>query len=267
MPHIQLKDFKMHYSEHDHGPEPVVFVHGFISSHRWWLPTLQRLRPDIYHAYAIDLRATGESDQIETGHTFEQYADDLHQFVEALRLPKFTLVGHSMGGQIAMLYALQHQAHLKALVLVDPVAPSGNKIAPEILEWCYPQQGNPEGIRLIVLGAFATPPTGEYLEQLVTDGVRWGKTIYLATLREMLSFNVVNRLGEIKVPTLAIWGDKDISAPFPGIVEVFTGIPGCGLEVWHGVGHSGPIEVPDRFVDVLSRFIAEVSAQAQAQPQ
>ncbi len=259
MPHAQLKDFKMHYVERGTGPEPIVFVHGFISTRRWWLPTIERLSKDVYHAFAIDLRAAGLSDQIETGHTLSQYADDLHQFVEALGLPKFTLVGHSMGSQIAMQYALNHQDRLKALVLVDPVAASGNKLSPDIIAWCKTVQGQAEGQRLIVLGAFATPPTGEYLEKLVEDAVAWGAPIYNATLDEMVRFNVVDRLGEIKAPTLVTWGDKDASVPFPGIVETYTNIPGCALEVWHGVGHSGPIEIPDRFVDLLTRFIREAS--------
>jgi pimeloyl-ACP methyl ester carboxylesterase len=117
----------MHYVERGTGPEPIVFVHGFISTCRWWLPAMERLPKDGYHAYAIDLRASGLSEQIETGHTLARYAEDLHQFVEAIGLEKSTLVGHSMGGGIAMQYALDHQDRLKALVLVDPLAPFGRQ--------------------------------------------------------------------------------------------------------------------------------------------
>lgn len=259
MSHIQLKDFQMHYLEQGTGAEAVLFIHGYISTHRWWGPTLECLSKDDYHAYAIDLRAAGESEQIDSGHTLAQYADDLHQFVEAIGLSNFTLVGHSMGGQIAMQYALNHQDDLKALVLVDPVSASGNKLSPDIIAWCKTVQGQAEGQRMIILGAFATPPVGAYLEKLVEDAVAWAPPIYNETLDEMVRFNVVDRLGEIKVPTLVTWGDKDASVPFPGVAEIYTSIPGCGLEVWHGVGHSGPIEIPDRFAGLLTQFIREVS--------
>ena len=265
MKQAQLQDFKMHYVEQGQGDEVIVFVHGFISTHRWWLPTLEKLS-DKYHAYAIDIRASGESESIESGHTHPQYADDLHQFIEAQQIPKFTLVGHSMGGQIAMQYALQHQDRLKALMLVDPVSPSGNRLTPEATDWVNTQQGNPEGIRLIVLGAFATPPTGEYLEQLVVDGTRWHQALYLGGMNEMAGFNVADRLAEITVPAIVTWGDKDTAVPFTSIVEYFTGIPGCGLEVWHGVGHSGPIEIPEQFVNLLTRFIDEANAVSSPQP-
>jgi len=122
-----------------------------------------------------------------------QYADDLSQFVEQMGLQRFTLVGHSMGGGVCMQYAVQHQDRLKALVLVDPLAPFGTQIPPDITAWINAQQGNAEGLRPLVLGAFATPPTGAYLEQLVDDAARWNQAIYLGTMDDMARFHVSAR--------------------------------------------------------------------------
>ena len=263
MPKAQLSEFTMSYYEHGAGPEPIVFVHGFISTHSWWLPTLAQLSPDDYHAYAVDLRACGGSDQIATDHTIAQHADDLFAFTEALGLQRFTLVGHSLGGGIAMQYTLNHQDRLKALILVDPLAPYGTTLAPDVTAWVNAQQGIPDGIRALVLGAFATPPTGAYLERLVDEGVRWEKPIYLGMMDDMAQFRIADRIGEIAVPTLVTWGDKDTVIPFPAIVETFTRIPGCSLEIWHGVGHSGPIEIPERFAALLTGFMRETLAQQQ----
>ena len=262
MPTIQLQDFKMHYAEQGSGDEALVLVHGFASTHRWWSPALEHLSED-YHAYAIDLRAAGESEQVESGHTLAQYADDIDAFATALGLENFTLVGHSMGGGVAMQYALKYQERLKSLVLVDPLSPLGMKLDQPTTDWINSVQGQEEGQRMIVLGAFATPPTGEYLEQLVADAVAWGKAIYLGTMDDMAKFNVSDQLSSITVPTLLIWGDKDGVIPFEGIADAFTKIPNCAFEVWHGVGHSGPIENPERFVSLLTAFIAEAS-QPQA---
>jgi len=259
MPHVQLKDFRMHYVERGGGSEPIIFVHGFISSYRWWRPTIERLPENIYHAYVIDLRGAGESEQIETNHTLGQYAEDLEEFVEAMGLERFILVGHSMGGGVSMQYALNHQERLKALILVDPLAPFGTKFEEGIADWINAQQGQPEGIRMLIMGAFATQPESEYMDLLVEHGVGWGRAMYLGTMDDMGRFNVSERLGEIQVPTLVTWGDKDTVVPFAGVADIFTRIPGCGLEIWHGVGHSGPIEIPDRFVELLTRFISEAA--------
>ncbi|UCC54154.1 MAG: alpha/beta hydrolase [Anaerolineaceae bacterium] len=261
MSQVQLPDFKMHYMEQGGGDEAVVFVHGFVSSHRWWQPALAHL-PASYHAYAIDLRASGGSEAVETGHTLAQYAEDIEAFAAVMGLEKFTLVGHSMGGGVAMQYALSHPERIKALVLVDPLSPFGMRLDQAATDWTNSVQGQEEGQRLIVLGAFATPPTGDYLEQLVDDAVAWDKPIYLGCMDDMAKFNVSEQLSSINVPTLLTWGDKDVVIPFAGIVDAFTKIPNCSLEIWHGVGHSGPIEIPERFVGLLTGFIEE-AGQAQ----
>jgi branched-chain amino acid transport system permease protein len=248
----------MHYVERGAGDEAIVFVHGFVSSHRWWLPALEHL-PATVHAYAIDLRAAGDSEAVETGHTLAQYAADIEEFAVAMGLERFTLVGHSMGGGVAMQYALSHPERLKALVLVSPLAPFGMRIDQPTTDWINSVQGQEEGQRMIVLGAFATPPSGEYLEQLVADAVAWDKPIYLGTMDDMARFNVSDQLPALEVPTLVTWGDKDTVIPFAGIVDAFTKIPDCNLEIWHGVGHSGPIENPARFVNLLTQFMDEAA--------
>lgn len=259
MPELQLKDFKMNYVEKGAGSQAIVFVHGFISSQRWWQPALERLSDEDYHAYALDLRASGASEQVQTGLTLAQFAEDIEEFAERLGLSRFILVGHSMGGGVSMQYALKHQERLQALVLVDPLAPGGTTLSPEETQFVNAQQGQPEGLRLLVAGAFATLPEETYLNQLVDDAGKWDKPIYLGTMDDMSRVNITEQLGEIKVPTLLTWGDKDTVIPFHGIVDAFTHIPGCNLEVWHGVGHSGPIEIPDRFVALLNQFVKEAT--------
>jgi non-heme chloroperoxidase len=259
MPDLQLKDFKVHFEEKGNGPETIVFIHGFISTSRWWQPSLEHLVADKFHCYAVDLRAAGGSEQVESGHNLAQYAEDLQELVEKLNLSNFTLVGHSMGGGIALQYALKYQEKLKALLLASPLAPGGTTLAPEITEWVNAQQGQPEGIRMLTAGAFATLPEESYFNLLVEDGLKWGKPIYLGTMLDMSQVNITSQLAGIKIPTLVTWGDKDTVIPFQGIVDIFTHLPGCNLEIWHGVGHSGPIERPERFISLLSQFIKEAT--------
>lgn len=261
MPLLQLPAFKMHYVEQGDGEETIVFVHGFVSSHRWWLPTLAAL-PRSYRALALDLRSCGESEKIATGHRLDQYVADIEAFATAKALERFTLVGHSMGGGLAMGYAIKYPERVKGLVLVDPMAPYGMRIDQATTDWLNAAQGQERALRSVVLGAFATPPTGKYLEQLVADAVAWDSVIYHSVMDEMAAFDVSAQLGGLEVPTLVTWGDKDSVIPFEGIVTTYGSIPHCSLEIWHGVGHSGPIEIPERFVSLLTGFIAE-SSQAQ----
>ncbi|GBD08565.1 AB hydrolase superfamily protein YdjP [Candidatus Thermoflexus japonica] len=256
MPFVSVGDGRMHYVERGAGEEVALFVHGWLSSHRWWLPVLDRLPPGV-RGYAVDLRGAGESDPASGTHTLAGYAADLHAFAEALGLSSFLLVGHSMGGGVALRYALDHPERLKGLMLVNPLAPFGTRTDPQMDAWVRAQQGNPEGIRAMIQLAFATPPAPEVMETLVADALRWGPATYFDTLDDMARFHVVKRLPELQVPTLVLWGDRDVVIPFEGVATLFTRIPNCGLEVWHGVGHSPAHEAPDRLAALLGRFIEE----------
>lgn len=263
MPAVQLESTNMQYLESGSGSEAIVFVHGFAASRRWWQPAMERL-PERFHAYAVDLRAMAGEEQTSAGHTIAGYAGDLHEFVEAMGLESFNLVGHSLGGGVAMLYALAHQERLASLLLVDPLAPFGTKLLdPAAAEWVNAQYGNRDGITAVALGGCVVQPSGAYREQLIDDAMAWSSAGYLGMMDDMARYDITARLPELKVPTLVTWGDKDAVIPFQGIVELFTGIPGCGLEVWHGVGHNAPIEIPDRFAELAWRFIGE-AAQARA---
>jgi len=143
-------------------------------------------------------------------------------------------------------------------MLVNPLAPFGTRTDPELDAWVRAQHGNPDGIRAMVQMAFATPPAPEVVEALVADALRWGSAAYSETLDDMARFDVTRRLSELRVPTLVLWGDRDVVIPFRGIVELFTGIPTCGLEVWHGVGHSPVLECPAEFSELFARFLSEL---------
>ncbi|HWN70630.1 MAG TPA: alpha/beta hydrolase, partial [Haliangium sp.] len=253
--------FEMHYVERGQGDETLVLVAGFISTQRWWRPILERL-PAGFRAYALDMRAAGGSEQIESGHNVARYAADVHEFVEAMGLSRFVLVGHSMGGGVAMQYALDHQDRLKALILANPLAPYGMRIDQATTDWINSVQGQAAGQRMMLLGGHGTPPPEADLEELVTDAVAWGKAMYQGMMDDMARFDVSDRLNELNVPTLVTWGDRDRVIPFAGIMDVFTKISGCGLEVWHGVGHHLPRERPDWFVELLGRFAASRGSAA-----
>jgi pimeloyl-ACP methyl ester carboxylesterase len=128
-----------------------------------------------------------------------------------------------------------------------------------VVAWVNAQCGVPDGIRAIILGGCVNPPEEGCLEQLVRDGAGWGRSVYLGMMDEMARFDVTARLGEIRVPTLVTWGDRDTIIPFDGVATAFAGIPGCGLEIWHGAAHdTALLETPERLVALLGSFLSEV---------
>lgn len=110
---------KLHYQTLGDGP-PVIILHGLFGSHDNWLP-VARLLQDRYRLLLPDLRNHGRSphhDEMD----YDVMAGDVHELIESLRLDSVALVGHSMGGKVAMNTALKWPESVSALVVVD-IAP------------------------------------------------------------------------------------------------------------------------------------------------
>ncbi|MDP9375664.1 MAG: alpha/beta hydrolase [Chloroflexota bacterium] len=114
------------------GPEggaPVVFIHGNVSSGRFWEETLAAL-PPAYRGLAPDLRGFGDSQTkpVDATRGLRDFADDLHGLLEAIGLDggrRVHLVGWSTGGGVAMQYAIDHPAAVASITLVAPISPFG----------------------------------------------------------------------------------------------------------------------------------------------
>jgi len=106
--------------------EPVVFVHGNVSSSVFWRTTLVSL-PDRFRPVAVDLRGFGGTDPLPVDATrgLRDYADDLDALLVALGIDRAHLVGWSMGGGVVMQYLRDHPDRVRSLTLVNPVSPYG----------------------------------------------------------------------------------------------------------------------------------------------
>jgi esterase len=98
---------------------PVILLHGLRSYARTWEPVAAALA-DRYRLIALDHRGRGDSDWDPAGDYFtETYVSDLEQFADTLALPRFALIGHSMGGANAIVYAARHPERVRLAVIED----------------------------------------------------------------------------------------------------------------------------------------------------
>ena len=126
---VTVNGLRVHYLEWGMaGMPPVVCVHGYTSSAQAFNALARHLQ-DRFHILALDVRGHGESEWSATGaYEYTDQAGDLAAFVDRLELPRFALIGTSMGGIIAMTYAADHGDRLNALVINDigPDAEAGS---------------------------------------------------------------------------------------------------------------------------------------------
>jgi len=111
-------------------PVTIVLLHHFGGSARTWDPMIDHLRAEL-DCVAPDLRGFGAAHAFAGPYTVDQYADDVARLVDRLALERFVLVGHSMGGKIALALAARRPAGLASLVLLAPSPPAPEPMSEE----------------------------------------------------------------------------------------------------------------------------------------
>lgn len=110
---------KLHYKEMGHG-QPLLILHGLFGTLDNW-QTLAKRFAEHYNVFLVDLRNHGRSPHSEQ-HDYDAMADDVLRLVDELQIPTPAIMGHSMGGKVAMNYALKYPTRITKLIVVD-IAP------------------------------------------------------------------------------------------------------------------------------------------------
>jgi pimeloyl-ACP methyl ester carboxylesterase len=257
MPHTNVAGEKIFYFHHQGAPEgqrTLVFIHGAGGSHLHWSPPQLRCLAGA-NTYALDLPGHGQSEG--QGRTsVNAYADFVAAFLETLDLEQVTLVGHSMGGATALDFALRYPEKTAGLVLVGSGARL--RVAPAILDGIH--QDFDAAVRLICDYAFA-PETSEQLKRASLRQMRQtDPDVLYGDFAACDAFDVMDRLGEIRCPTLAICGTADRLTPPKYSTYLRANIPGAQLILIEGAGHMVMLEQPE----AVSQAIADFSSMSFA---
>ncbi len=261
MPFVSVRDLRFHYREHGAGDEPVLFVHGNLASGRWWEPVISRLPTERYRMVAPDLRGCGQSDKPETGYTVPELAEDVRAFVTALGLRSFHLIGHSMGGAISLLYALDHPMTVRSLTLIAPVPPEGLTLAEELYPLMEEMRRDRARLREGFLEFLPGLATDELLEALVDDAFVCHPACYGELPRSFGTLQFADRLTTLRLPTLIVWGEQDRLIPRMAMERLREAIQGSRLEILPGVGHGPQVEAPDRLAALLGEFLTSLKGE------
>ena len=251
MPFADIAGRKAYYAERRpipvEGP-PVLFVHGAGGSHQHWLYQVRDLprSPTI----AVDLPGHGRSEG-EGWDTIEAYGDWVVALLDVLEVPRAVLVGHSMGGGIALDVALRHPARVAGIGLVATGARL--RVAPAILGGIL--ENKEAAVRLICDSAFGP----EAPREMVRLGRRQMEEIPAEVLYGDFSacdaFDVMGRLGEIAAPALVLCGTKDWLTPSKYSVYLRDNIALTTLHLVEGAGHMVMVERPASVVQALTQFV------------
>lgn len=270
------------YADQGKGGRTLLMIHGLGS----YLPAWSRTIPDLSRSHrvvAIDLPGYGKSDKNLPEHTLPVFRDVVIEVLDSLGVERAVVVGHSMGAQIAILTALDHPGRVEALVLA---APAGlERFTTEDREW-FSTYISPAAIRMVpallverqVKLNFHTFP--EQARFMVEDRIAVMDDPAFAdyaraqseSVFSMLDTPVADRLGELDIPVLMVFGRQDALIPnttlHPGLTldsllgQARAAIPGLQIELVDPAGHLVQFERPDAVNPLILQFLDGLPASS-----
>jgi pimeloyl-ACP methyl ester carboxylesterase len=279
---LHLKSLSLNIAVHDTGdahsetqaPKPVLFfVHGLGLNFLFWKYAVQHLRAD-YRCIAIDLPGHGGSWEARGNFSMSFYAAAVRGCIEEMQLKDITLIGHSMGGQIAVIAALQLQAVVDSLVLVCAAGietfteDEGNKIM-QGAEFLYKNPVDSNHITGMYAQHFSMH--ADRVRELADDHILQATERFssftemvLASVKGMLNEPVSNFLPHLQQPVLVIYGENDQLIPNKWVHPTMTirqieeiakhKIMHAQTKLVPLCGHYLPFEQPSVFAESVHQF-------------
>lgn len=261
MPYVNVDGRSVHYDVRGKGPRSVIFVHGgFGSSAELWHRPMEAL-PAGVAGYAIDnfLRSEEPTD----GYNVNAFARRLGLFADEMKLQKPVIVGHSMGGVVCQLAALRFPETFGGMVLVGTGPTMRNHgIGQQLLDRMRREGVTAEMMRDISANWFYQPAPGNFFEEYVARAQQAPVQAMIDVQASLLEVDLVDRLGEISVPTLVVHGAHDHGRPIEHAQLLLNGIPDCQLCVCDDSGHSPMLETPAKFDSAFHSFLAGLDKPA-----
>ncbi len=261
---LDLQGNRIHYRQQNGGGDSMVLIHGWASSSRMWLRELEAFGGH-YRCLALDLPGHGLSTKLPyPWYSLTNFVSVTHDFIHALRAEPACLVGHSLGGSLALEYALHYPEDVRSLVLVNPVITGQLQLS---LRWLYRRW--PSWL-VVTLTRRVWPRLATHLQQslaanrlpLVPQGPlrRNLEDLTQATADSLLGTaraarnDLSPRLGEVRAPTLVVVGRRDRTVPPEDGRLAARRIPGARLVELPTDHHPGD-EAPEAFVQALREFL------------
>lgn len=251
---------KINYVEAGDPAKPnVILLHGLGGSIANWATNTGALAQN-YHVIALDQVGFGKSDKPALKYRVGTYADFLDKFMSELKIERASLVGNSMGGWVAAFMAIKYPSRVEKIVLAD----AAGIVPASISEAQIYQLNNStrDEIRANMKLIFANPlfQNNEALvDQFMTARVTAGDGGTINSLIESIKRRedfLNDRLGEIKKPTLIIWGKQDGLLPVADAYTFNKGIAGSELAVFDQCGHVPQFEKAADFNKAVLAFLA-----------
>ena len=253
----------------------VLFIHGVLGSHRNWAHLIDRL-DDNHRVIVPDLFGHGHSAKPMGDYSLGAHAATLRDLLDRLRIERVNLVGHSLGGGIAMEFYYLFPERVERLVLVasgglgrevnrvlrSAVLPGAELVLPVIASGWVRAGAETAGRVMSKVGWKPSSDITAIWQGFTSLGDGESRRAFLATTRSVIdpggqSVSAHDYLPDVlPIPTLIVWGSRDRMIPAWHAIRAQQSIPHCRVELFEGAGHFPHLDEPDRFAELVREFVA-----------
>jgi len=252
MPHIEINSANIYYNAYgDDKPNrtPVVLIHGStIDSHTDWDSIIPKLAMH-YRVFAPDCRGHGRSNNPQMSYSFKELADDVAAFVRAMGYERAHIIGHSNGGNAALVTLMEH---------------------PEMVQTCIPQAANAYVTRYLIEREpkvfdpdRVARESPDWMNEMIAlhskvNGKEYWRELLWLTMKEIISEPNYSpsELARVQKPTLVIMGAEDtVNAPDEHAQYIANNIPNAELWIPEKTGHNVHKEREQEWVEKVLHFL------------
>jgi pimeloyl-ACP methyl ester carboxylesterase len=255
MPQLEVDGAALTYD--DEGPRdaadvPLVFIHGWTADRHRWDHQMAHFS-ERRRVIRLDLRGHGES----TGagvRTIAELAEDVLALLDHLKAERFVLVGHSMGGMVAQTIALSHPDRVERMVLVGSIGRMTYSRGRGLLMAASTLVPFKLFVAANMQRAFAPGYPREEIRAHIRASAGTPREVVMTLYGAMRAFDVLDRVGEIRTPTLMVHGYHDIQLPVRQMLRMAKAYPNAIVRILDA-GHELPVEKPAELTEVLDWFL------------
>ena len=249
---ILIEQQIVHYEVLGRG-RPIIFLHGWVGSWRYWIPTMQAASTS-YRAYAVDLWGFGESAKDHHLYSLDQQANLILQFMDAMGIGKIALIGHGLGAAVALLFASRHAVVVDRAMLISP--PIANHSLQDLFGTTAPAE--------LANRLLGQSPSAEAAR---SESSKTDEAAIRTSLDELGYINLEDITHQVSTASLIVSGVKDPIAQ--NLDSANNGsLPGMFHRIrFDQSGHFPMLDQPNKFNRLMKDFLDLPSGQSPQQLQ
>jgi len=236
----------VHYEVIGRG-RPIIFLHGWVGSWRYWVPAMQTAST-AFRAYAVDMWGFGETARDVTRYGIDKQVALLDHFLQELGMGKVAIVGHGLGALVGLLFTMRYPTVVDRIMAVEaPFEPSAinNRLRsaslPELTDWLLSKDAASEPAR--------------------TDGLKADPLAISSSFSSPELFNLSHRLGSLSNPCLLVYGQNDPAISSPPFEQASAPLNMHSV-VLEQSAHFPMLDDAARFNRLLTDFLALASGES-----